>query len=420
MDKEQLKHVWLAVIAGGKGTRLFPISNEGCPKQFCDLNKSETFIQATIKRFLKLGVSATRVVIITTNPNQTELAVQQTQGLGILSQNICEVEDSWGYPGVMVKSTEIIAGIDPEAIIINTPSDQYIVEGEEFEQAIEGSLSIAAEGKLAVVGVRITDLVTATGCGHVVYDASEDADDFGFRKMADFVEKPAKELADSLMRSEGSSCNTGINVWRVDTVLNKITPAMIVERKKEASDSDQKWELRTDGFLKMFSEVRAVAGAFRWYDCGTLQALYEISPKTPNHKNASIGGGVVDRTDCMGNLFYAAEGFRLHVTGFKDCVGAVNIVQVNGVWLPISCIVKRSDSQRVKELAENILASKQILSTDFQINARNNIVMRSNISNEMVFGFVGVENCIVNAYKNTDGTYDVYMAQQGSVNISMA
>lgn len=414
IDKERcnlLAHVWLAVIAGGKGTRLFPISHEGCPKQFCDLNKSEKFIQATINRFKKLGVNPTKIVVITTNENQTRLAKEQVRGLGVLSQNIYEVDPKWGYPGVMVKSTEIIAGHDPDAIIINTPSDQYIVEGAEFEDAIAGALNEAAEDKLAVVGVRITDLVTATGCGHVVYETKSKADKFGFRKMADFFEKPDAKTADGLMRNSGSACNTGINVWKARTLLETLTPDGITIRRFEASERGYNWELKTDEFLKMMPNVCAISGEFPWYDCGTLQALYEISPKTPNHKNASIGGGQIDRFECAGNLFYAPEGVRLHATGFKGVCGAVNVAQINGVLQPISCIIRLSDSQRVKELAENILASKQVFSTDFQINARNNIVMPSNMSDRMIFGFVGVENCIVNSYENPDGTIDVYMSQ---------
>ncbi|MBR0479791.1 hypothetical protein IJJ49_00785 [Candidatus Saccharibacteria bacterium] len=418
MDKEKLRHIWLAVITGGKGTRLFPISHEGCPKQFCDINnRSEKFIQVTIKRFLKLGISPTQVVVITTNPDQTRLAKEQVRGLGVLSQNIYEVEESWGYPGVMVKSTEIIAAHDREAIIINTPSDQYIVDGDEFKKSVEEAINVAEQGSLAVVGVRITDLVTATGCGHVVYE-SEEVDQFGFRKMKDFIEKPAEDIADQLMRNSGSACNTGINVWRATRLLETITPDAILIRRIESNDRGFKWELKTDEFLKMMPEVRAISGEFSWYDCGTLQALYEISPKTPNHKNASIGGGEIYRTDCLENLFYAPEGFRLHATGFRGVCGAVNTVKINGVWRSISCITRMSDSQRVKELAENILASKYVLGADFQLNARNNTVMRSNVSDEMIFGFVGVENCIISAYKNPDGIFDVYMSQQAAPDLA--
>ncbi len=418
MEKKRtsMEHVWLAVIAGGKGTRLFPISHEGCPKQFCNLNSSQTFIQATIQRFLNLGLDPTKILIITTNSGQTQLAREQTRKMGVLGQNICEVSEDWGYPGVMVEAAEIIKKYDEKAIIINTPSDQYIVEDSGFRRAMNGALNVAkTEGRVSVVGVKITDLTTATGCGHVVFDPEED-NGFDLYKMKDFVEKPQVELADKLMRSSSSACNTGINVWKVDTLLSVINAEQILGNKLAADQQGQKWELATDQFLKMFPEVYVTAGSFEWYDCGTLKALYEISPKkTPHHKNASIGGGTVDRTDCLNSLFYAADRIRLHVTGFRNISVIANVVEVNGKTLPIVCITKLEKSQMVKDLANNISASHNIFTDDFSFGgARNNIIMRSNISDEVVFGFVGESDCIVNVYKNSDGVFDVFASQQAT------
>ncbi len=409
------KHTWLAVIAGGRGTRLFPISHEGCPKQFCDLDKSRKFIQATIERFKNLGVNPNQVAVFVTNDTQEELAREQVRGLGVLGQNIYQVDESWGYPGVMIKANEIIARQDPEALVINTPSDQFVVENAEFKQAIEKSLELAEKDKIAVVGVKITDLVTAMGCGHVVYDPTL-ATKNGFHEMISFIEKPEQEIADKLMRSGSSAVNTGINVWKAATLLDTITTDAIMIRRIEAERREEHYELTTDKFLKELRDVYALAGRFEWHDCGTLAAMYDISKphRTPNHKNASIGGGMVDRTDCLKSLFYAAEGFRLHATGFRKAAVITNVVEVNGEIHPIVCIVKLAESQRVKELAENIRTAKNILSVDFAIKARNNQIMRSNVSDDTIYGFVGVDDCIVNIYKNSDGTFDVYASQQHS------
>lgn len=420
MEKNINSHTWCVIIAGGKGTRLFPISHGGCPKQFCNLNSSQTFIQATIQRFLNLGVDPTKIVVITTNESQTQLAKEQTKSLGVLSQNICQTKDSWGYPGVMVKAAEVVYAHDPDAIIVNTPSDQYIVEHHNFKKAFKGSLEIAEKGGVAIIGVKITDLTTAIGCGHMIYDPNEGPDEFGFNKMIDFVEKPAEEIADKLMRSSSSACNTGINVWKASTLLKTIDTTKIEEMQLSAKVNGMNWQLTTDQFLKSLPEVYTTTGVFDWYDCGTLKALYEISPKTQHHKNASIGDGEVDRTDCLGSLFYAADGFRLHVAGFRDTAVVANVIEMNGKVYPIVCTTKLSKSQKVKDLAEDIRTSKSILSVDFQIDARNNLVMRSNVSDEVVFGFVGVQDCIVNIYKNFDGTFDVFASQQKVVEVPVS
>ncbi len=408
----EMRHVWLAVIAGGKGTRLFPISHEGCPKQFCDLTRSQKFVQATIRRFLDLGVQPEHVVVITTNENQARLAKEQVRSLGVLSQNIFKESESWGYPGVMVKAADTIHKLDYRAVIINTPSDQFVVEDEEFKNSIQESLNIAEKGDIAVVGVKITDLVTAKGCGHVVFNPSEKTKT-GFRKMKDFIEKPEERLADRLMRNASSAVNTGINVWKASTLLNVINPDTIIAKRDTSRKEGQTWELTTDRFLKMFPNVYVTAGNFEWHDCGTLSAMYDVvKEKTPNHKNANIGGGTIDRTDCLKSLFYAAEGFKLHATGFYETAVIANVVEVNGQIHPIVAIVRLSESQRVKELAEDIKTARQILSVDFQIDARNNCIMRSNISGDTIYGFVGVENCIVSVHKNADGTFEVSASQQ--------
>lgn len=408
----EMKHVWLVVVAGGKGTRLFPISHEGCPKQFCDLTRSQKFVQATIQRFLDLGVKPEQVVIVTTTPNQTRLAKEQVRSLGVLSQNIFEEAETWGYPGVMVKAAQTILGLDRQATIINTPSDQYVVEDEEFKNAIYSSLEIADAGNVAVVGVKITDLVTAKGCGHVIFDPDEKTTT-GFRKMQDFIEKPEEKLADQLMRRASSAVNTGINVWKASTLLNVIKPRDIISKRVASRNEGAKWDLTTDRFLKMFPNTYVVAGNFEWHDCGTLSAMYDVvKDKTPNHKNANIGGGEIDRTDCRNGLFYAADGFKLHATGFYGTAVIANVVEVNGEIHPIVAIVKLSESQRVKELAEDIKTARQILSVDFQIDARNNCIMRSNVSSDTIYGFVGVENCIVSVHKNADGTFEVSASQQ--------
>ena len=111
-----LTKVWVVVVAGGQGTRLFPISHTDCPKQFCQLDDKRTFIQATIENFAKLGIKRNKIVIVTTNENQTRLAAEQTLSRGILSQNIYEIDPKYGYAGAMVKASMFIRNIEKDAI----------------------------------------------------------------------------------------------------------------------------------------------------------------------------------------------------------------------------------------------------------------------------------------------------------------
>ena len=379
------EHLWVIIIAGGQGTRLFPISHPGCPKQFCQLDKKNTFIQAVIENFKSLGIKPTHMVVVTTDDNQTALATKQCLPRGVLSQNILQLDPEIGYPGVAIRATEAVFLLDPEAIVISTPSDQYLIPNEDFQNAIESAVLAAIKNDCVIVGVKVGDLNTAMGCGHAIYnDAPEDAPCYD---VEEFVEKPDLELAKQIMLNGNSACNTAINVWRAD-VIRKIFTGYDYHG------------ITTDGLMNHFDSLKVAVGTFEWHDCGTLKSLYEVSKKTPNHQNASLGGGVFERVDCRRSLFYADEGMELHVTGAEDDAVIFTIINER----PILIVAKLSESQKIKRLAEDYLAHEDILTADFSMGARNNLILRSNISDDIIAGFVGVNNYFVYVHRQHDGT----------------
>ena len=197
------------------------------------------------------------------------------------------------------------------------------------------------------------------------------------------------------MRQGNSACNTGINVWRADVVNS------IFENKRYRGIS-------TNKMMEMLGDLQVAVGYFEWHDCGTLKSLYDISRKSPNTKNATIGGGTFERTDCHRSLLYAIEGFELRVSGAED--DAVLFTSINE--RPIVVVAKLSDSQKIKLLAEDYLMHEEILTDDFSMGARNNTVLRSNISDEIVVGFVGVQNYAVYVHRNADGNLEAVVSQQ--------
>lgn len=385
------EHLWVAIIAGGKGTRLFPISHPDCPKQFCQLDEHNTFIQAVVENFTFLGVKPTNIVVITTTDGQTELARKQCLPRGIISQNILQVSPQLGYAGSMIKATSEIYKIDPAAIIINTPADQYLVPDFEFKAAIESAVAGAKNGNSVIVGVKVNDIVTAMGCGHAIYEETN-APCF---PVTGFVEKPDRKKADEIMRQGNSACNTGINVWRADVVDR------LFRGKKYRGIS-------TNKMMEMLGDLQVAVGYFEWHDCGTLKSLYDISRKSPNTKNASIGGGTFERMDCHRSLLYAIEGFELRVSGAED--DAVLFTSINE--RPIVVVAKLSDSQKIKLLAEDYLMHEEVLTDDFSMGARNNTVLRSNVSDEIIVGFVGVQNYAVYVHRKSDGNLEAVVSQQ--------
>lgn len=378
-----MEHLWVAIIAGGQGTRLFPISHPGCPKQFCQLDKKNTFIQAVIENFASLNIKRTHMLVITTDENQTALAKKQCLSRGILSQNIVQIDPNLGYAGAMIYATQCIYLLDKDAVVISTPSDQYLSANEDFRDTIKAAYFQVDESDDAVIiGVKINDIVTAMGCGHAIYQ-----EDYGpCYQVTSFVEKPDRILADKIMRQGNSACNTGINVWRAYTI-NKLFTGHSYKG------------ISTDELMDSLDNLRVSVGNFDWHDCGTLKSLYEISEKTPNHKNASLGGGTFERNDCRRSLFYAEAGMELHVTGAED--DAVLFTVINEK--PVLVIAKLSESQKIKRLAEDYLKHEDILTADFSMGARNNYILRSGISDEIIAGFVGVNNYHVYVFRKPDG-----------------
>ena len=388
--------VWTAIIAGGQGTRLFPLSHDECPKQFCHIDKNQTFIQATIKRFVDFGVKPRRVVIIVTNDNQLDLAKEQCVPLGVISENILKINPGFGYAGAMIKAAEFIKELDEDAIIINTPADQFIVSDESFVETINNALDSARVGNPTIIGVKVSDLVTFTGCGHALYDAPENDEELPIYDVKGFIEKPEKETALALMRENSSACNTGINVWDTHTILSAK-----VEARGLGTD-----ELMSA--LRLYADLKVAVGTFAWYDCGTLKSLFDISIKTPNHKNANLGKGTIERTDCRRSLFYSIDGVTLRATNIKDAAIIINNIDDHIVI----AIVKLDDSQKVKQLAENYKEHKEFLTDDFSFGARNNIVMRTDYSKEIRVGFVGVNDCIVYSHKHRTGEIEIAISEQ--------
>ena len=385
-------HLWVAIIAGGQGTRLFPISHPGCPKQFCHLDDKNAFVQSVIARFTSLGVKSTQILVIVTDDNQETLAKEQCIPRGILSQNILKVSPNLGYAGCMIYTAKFIHDLDPSAIIINTPSDQYIAFNEEFANTIETAVTSAAQGYPVIIGVKIGDIVTVMGCGHAIY--SEDGNPC--HQVKSFVEKPDRETADKIMRKGNSACNTGINVWKAN-LIHGLFPA------------DEKYDgISTDDFMARLGGLRVAVGNFEWYDCGTLKSLYEISQKTPNHKNASLGGGAFERVDCRRSLLYASKGMELHVSGSEDDAVVFSVINEH----PIVVVVKQSECAKIKLLAEDYFKHEEILTADFSMGARNNTVLHSNISKDLIVGFVGVENYAIYVERKNDGNLVAIVSQQ--------
>ncbi|MDO4987314.1 MAG: sugar phosphate nucleotidyltransferase [Candidatus Saccharibacteria bacterium] len=389
MRSEVKPNPYLAVIAGGKGTRLFPISTSEKPKPFCLLPNGRTFIQETVQRFYATGVKSSHVIVVVTDDHQRQLAKDQLLSMGVLSQNIISIPSFYGYAGAMVAATEFISKLNENAVIVNTPADQYIDDITHFKAAINVGIRTARNVGPTIVGVKVNDLDTFIGCGHASYDPKASGI---FYRVTGFVEKPDKETANTLMRAGNTACNTGINIWKAKDLLNVVG----TNELKQAHA-----ELKTNELMKRFKEIYLHVGKFDWHDCGTLKAFYDIcKDKTPNHYNVSLGGNVY-RTDCRRSLFITIPNVDLYVTGARDSAVVVNVIDGELYF----AAVKLSESQSVGILAEDYERNKGILGYRFAQNCSNYKLVHTNISDEIGYGFYCIDNITLAVVKRPDGKF---------------
>lgn len=388
------KDVCLVIVAGGNGTRLFPISHPDCPKQFCRLTEDTTFIQDSCLRFEDCGIDPKRIVIVVTNDKQYQHALEQTEQLGIIEPNILLIDPKYGYAGAMVVADNYVAKHYGDPVVIHTPADQYVERGISFKEAV--AQLIASAGKTpTILGVEKSDINTIMGCGHAKF-----ADGSGMiRKVTGFIEKPDRELAEHMMREGGSRVNTGICAWRPSHIPAKLR--------------DITGELATDALMNGFKSLNVILGAFRWFDCGTLDSFWGISRKTPNHQNASLeanNGGKIHRYECRGSLFTTIPDVEIYASHVKDAAVAVNKV---GDKLAI-CVVARSASQQVRSLAEDFDTNRGVLEHHFTLGGINNRVARTNCCEEIYGGFVGVSDYTISVIKTPESHYIVTVSKDSS------
>ena len=398
MNEEEIKNneSCLLVIAGGQGTRLWPISHKDCPKQFTLVNPNESFIQATVKRYYEVGVKPERVFVITTNARQHELAVEHLRSLGVLEPNIIKFPSKYGYAGCMVKGAEFIAKYFPNSCVINTPADQYIdMKNEASRKGFLGVMATAIKnagaGNPTIVGLKGIEREAFRGLGHASYNPSEEGE---CRKVLDFIEKPKDDdLIDDMIRGGYTAANTGINVWRIQDI------------KKASKGIDfTHGEVGTDTLmnkLKATGKLQIAIGKFGWKDCGTLKALLDITPKTgEHHNNAILGKGnfIAERDNCRNTLLYTLEGIELYGYNLRNVSVVVNTIGD----ITYIVVVAHEYAQEVRELVDRFDANKKWIEDSYTLHGMNNFVVPSNISHEFKVGFVGVSNIRVSTTKTSE------------------
>ena len=357
------EHDYAVIMAGGGGTRLWPVSRKDRPKQLLPLIGKETLLQSTVKRLGEL-FPVERIVIVTV---REQLAEIQDQIPGIPTDNYLIEPSPRGTASVVGLAAIVLHERDPKAVMAVLPSDHFIRDRDLFTYVLREAIDIARKGYLITLG--ITPISPATGYGYIRQGRPlEEHLKYPAYQVESFTEKPDEETAQLFLGSGLYFWNSGMFVWRTDSILGEIRrqlPQLAkvldelsgVPGPKEREARLQKlWpklaaQTIDYGIMEHAERVVVVpAGGLGWSDVGAWDSLFEVLlPDMNGNVTANTRHLAVDTHN---TLVYGRDSERLIATvGIDDTV----VVDTGDVLL----VCKADQAQKVRELVERLKSSGQ-------------------------------------------------------------
>lgn len=299
----QSENIYCVIMAGGVGSRFWPLSTEEKPKQFLDvLGLGKTFIRQTYERFADIVPVANFIVM--TNFAYKELVLQQLPELDA-SQVLCEPARRNTAPCIAYAAYHIHA-INPDGVMVVTPSDHLVLDSLTFQKVIHTTLSFVAEND-ALMTIGIKPSRPETGYGYIQTLSQLSLGEIS--KVKTFTEKPNLELAKVFVESGEFLWNSGIFMWSCGSILKAIksylsdVDAVFSEGEflfgtpEESTFINKAFptcvSISIDyGIMEKADNVYVCSADFGWSDIGTWGSLYEYSNKDKHH-NSIVGENVV-------------------------------------------------------------------------------------------------------------------------------
>lgn len=349
------KHHYVAIMAGGIGSRFWPMSRTDFPKQFLDiLGTGKTLIQQTYDRYRKL-VPAENIFVVTAK-DYKEIVQKQLPELS--HENIlAEPSRKNTAPCIAYVAFKLMQK-DPKALMIAAPADHLVMETDEFLITVKKALDFVNHfDALVTIGVKPT--YPNTGYGYIQHDAMEAAP--GIFKVKTFTEKPNTELAKTFIASGDFLWNAGIFTWKVKAILTafenhlpEIYDVFASEKdkfntpkEKEAIEEiyPQCTNISVDfGVMEKADNVYLVPASFSWSDLGTWNSAWEIMEK--DYFGNAVSGKKVMVVDAKNCMVYVPENKLVLLQGLDDFI----IVDTKDVLL----VCKKEKEQEIKDYVAEI------------------------------------------------------------------
>lgn len=338
------------ILAGGSGSRLWPLSRELYPKQLLKLNSNKSLLEKTFERLM--GIMDIDNILTITNSkhfsNVKMLLSEYNKDIRILS----EPETKNTAPAIAI-ATKYLLDFGHDDVILVVPSDHLIEDSKKFRDTVETAKKLALEGYIVTIGVKPTD----ANCGFGYIKTGEKLNE-GF-KVDSFEEKPDIEKAKKYFNDSSYYWNSGIFVFKASTLmeaLKKDAPLIYdVTQKFNFKVQDDIDFMKFDKYpsisldyalLEKAENIAMVQMQSDWSDLGSWDAIYNLNNKDENN-NVKIGN-VIEK-NCKNSMLYSSE--RL-LAG----VGLQNVIIIETPDAVMAC--DKNDTQSVKEIYEQLKETK--------------------------------------------------------------
>lgn len=353
------QHHYVAIMAGGIGSRFWPKSRTSFPKQFLDiLNTGKTLIQWTFERYARF--LPTENIYVVTSEEYVPIVLEQLPGINPANV-LAEPSRKNTAPCVAYISHKLLQR-DPEASLIVAPSDHMVLDTDAFEKVTLKALDFAVESK-AFVTLGIKPTYPNTGYGYIQHETEAAGDNI--YKVKTFTEKPDLEIAKTFLASGDFLWNAGIFIWQVKSVVDafeqyqpEMNDLFVAEKTNLNTDQEKEainriYPMCTNisidyAIMEKADNVYVIPSSFGWSDLGTWNSAYDNLEK--DYLGNAVAGNnvmIVDTTKCM---ISAPHDKLLLLQGLEDFI----VVDTTDALL----ICKKDKEQEIKEYVAEVKRSK--------------------------------------------------------------
>ena len=344
---------YCVIMAGGIGSRFWPLSKDNCPKQFLDiLGTGKSFIRATFERFLP-EVPAKNFVVVT-NAAYKGLVLEHLPELKE-NQVLCEPMRRNTAPCIAYATYHILSQCKEAAIAV-TPADHLVTNEREFQRVIGEGLDFVERNREALMTIGIKPSRPETGYGYIEVDEIKE----GIVPVASFKEKPDLETAKQFLAAGRYFWNSGIFLWSSDAIMGAFKsylPDMVTlfDEGKAMFGTDREQEfinrqfercenISIDyGVMERSKSRYTVAADFGWSDIGTWGSLYTHAAHD-EAGNAATGHAVL--VDTKASVVNIEKGYEAIVQGMDHCLVALRDHSL--------LVCRLDDEQQIKHWVEKL------------------------------------------------------------------